>query len=181
MRFSTKSFVKTVSCILLLSLLVSACKKGDTGPAGATGPAGPAGPKGSPNVIYSAWVTASTFRDSSIDGSASKVATVAAPQLADTILSRGTIMVYFTFGSGIFPLPYTSNAGGKISTISFIPGLNKIFITRFTHDNSNSVALSTALQYRYIIIPGGIGGRRINIDYTTMSYREVCGILGIPE
>jgi hypothetical protein len=32
-------------------------------------------------------------------------------------------MVYFTFGEGIFPLPYTSYAGGKANTISFIPNV----------------------------------------------------------
>lgn len=187
MRFSTMSFVKTISCILLLGLLVSACKKGDTGPAGATGDAGPtgatgaAGPKGTANVYYSAWVYASSFRDSIIDNSNLKLGTIAAPQMVDSIVNKGTLLVYFTYGGGVQPMPYTSNAGGKTSTLSFIPMLNRIFVTRFTHDNSNAVALSTLLQYRYIIIPGGIGGRQMDINYAAMTYQEVCSFLRIPE
>ncbi|RZK77683.1 MAG: hypothetical protein EOO85_08225, partial [Pedobacter sp.] len=50
---------------------------------------------------------------------------------------------------------YSSFAGGKLNTINFMPLFNRIVITRFTADNSASVALSTLLQYRYVFIPAG--------------------------
>ena len=182
MTFVKRIKVSMFSLLTVLSLLTFSCKKGDTGPAGPSGPAGPTGavgPKGTANVYYSGWVTATNFKDSIVDNSSLHIATVAATQLADSILQKGGLLVYFTFGSGVFPLPYTSYAGGKGSTLSFIPQLNRIIITRFTLDNSNSVALSTVLQYRYIIIPGGTGNRQV--DYKSMSYEQVCLALGIPE
>jgi len=99
----------------------------------------------------------------------------------DSILNKGLVLVYFTYGAGTFPLPYTSFAGGKASTMSFIPAAGKIFILRFTHDNSNSVPLSSVLYYRYIIIPGGVAtGRLATADYKAMSYEQVCNYLHIP-
>jgi hypothetical protein len=152
---------------LLMALMVcgvlSSCSK--QGPAGATGAQGPAGPTGgsgakgdagTANVIYSGWIYASKFRDTSIDESNMNIATLSAPSLTKTDLDSATILVYFTFGEGIFPLPYTSDAGGLSSIISFIPSVGSITITRYTIDNSNSVGLSSGLQYRFVIIPGGV-------------------------
>lgn len=173
-------------CSFVMLLVLAGCQKGDpgttgpAGPAGPDGPAGPQGPVGTANVIYSSWVYATNFKDSTVDNSLVKVGYVAAKSLSSTILSSGTVIVYFTFGAGNFVLPYTSNAGNKPNTIAFIPALNKIIITRFTHDNSNSVSLSTVLQYRYILIPGGIsGGRGPLPDYN--DYAAVCKYYNIPE
>lgn len=139
---STPKSLKQLPCAVfffaLTSLLILSCKKGDTGPAG---PAGPNGPAGSPNVIYSSWVYSTNFRDSVIDGSNVKLGNVAAPAIVDSILQKGLVLVYFTFGAGIFDLPYTSDAGGMANTISFLPQKGNILITRFTSDNSNSIGL----------------------------------------
>jgi hypothetical protein len=55
--------------------------------------------------------------------------------------------------------------------------LGKILVYRFTLDNTNSVALSTVLQYRYVIIPGGTTARKaININWD--NYAEVATYLG---
>lgn len=144
------------------------------------GPAGPQGPAGTANVIYSTWKYATNFNDSTIDNSSVKVGYVAAPSLTSTILNSGTVIVYFTYGGGNFTLPYTSNAGGKPNTISYTPMVNKILITRFTHDNTNSINLSTLLQYRYIIIPGGVpGGRGPLPDHN--DYEAVCKYYNIPQ
>lgn len=159
--------------------------KGANGATGATGATGAQGPAGTANVVYSAWQYANSFADSIIDNSQVKVGYVKAPSLTTTILNSGTVLVYFTYGGGVMPLPYTSNAGGKPNTISFIPGLNKITFTRFTHDNSNSVNLSTVLQYRYILIPGGAvaarmadNSRQATPDYS--NYEAVCAYYHLP-
>jgi hypothetical protein len=111
---------------------------------------------GTANVIASGWNYAINFRDSSIDASALAIATLPAPSLTAADVTSATILVYFTFGAGEFPLPYTSYAGGKGSTISFIPETGQFIITRFTFDNSASIAMSPLLQFRFIIIPAGV-------------------------
>jgi hypothetical protein len=185
-----KTFVMIAS-LISSTMIFFACKKGDPGTPGQAGADGPAGPKGEPgaagptgtaNVIYSSWKYATNFNDSTIDNSALKVGYVAASDLSATILNSGLVMIYFTYGGGTFTLPYTSNAGGKPNTISFTPMLKKILVYRFAHDNSNSIALSTLLQYRYIIVPGGLSASRVAnyVDYTNMSYEEVCKKLNIP-
>lgn len=173
------SVPQLMSMFVVSILLLSACsKEGPQGPAGATGetgPAGPtgaAGPEGTANVIYSSWVYAHTFGDSTIDNSALRVGYVDAPKLSSTILNSGEVKVYFTYGGGTFPLPYTSNAGAKPSIINYTPMLNKILIYRFAFDNSNSVALGTMLQYRYVIIPGGTAARK-NTGVNWDNYAEV--------
>lgn len=158
--------------------------KGPTGPTGPQGPTGPKGPTGTANVIYSDWIYASNFVDSIVDNSNVKVGHLYAPGISSTILTSGTVMVYFSFGQGTFVLPYTGYAGGKTSTINFIPALQKIIITRFTYDNSNSVVLSTSLQYRYIIIPGGVSGGRQKDVYGNLDwndYEQVKAFFNLPD
>jgi hypothetical protein len=169
--------------VLSILLLTACSKEGPQGPAGATGEtgaAGPTGPEGSPDVIYSKWVYAHTFGDSTIDNSAIKVGYVDAPKLTTTILNSGEVKVYFTYGGGTFIAPYTSNAGGKPNIISYTPMLNKLLMYRFTFDNSNSVALSTTLQYRYVIIPGGVEARK-NTGINWDNYAEVAAYYNIPD
>jgi hypothetical protein len=89
------------------------------------------------------------------DNSALKVGYITAKMITTNTLNSGVVLVYLTYGGSVFPLPYNSFAGGKNNTINFMPLFNRIVITRFTADNSKSVALSTLLQYRYVIIPAG--------------------------
>jgi hypothetical protein len=198
-----KKLFHALLIVLMLSVSIVSCKKGDTGPvgpagaAGPTGSTGPAGPAGSANVYYSGWIFATNPRDTIIDGSKLKVANVKAPAIVDSILSSGLVMVYFTLGNGIFVLPYTSNAGGLGNTLSFLPQKGNLLITRFTADNSGSIPISASLQYRYIIIPGGKAtssfanathqGHAASltidpaIDYSSMSYADLCSRLHIPQ
>lgn len=129
--------------------------------------------KGTANVISSAWNYATNPRDSTIDGSLDVVETLASPSLTAGDVDSATILMYFTFGAGIFPLPYTSYAGGKGRTISFIPEAGQFLITRFTFDNSGSVGMSSLLQFRFIIIPAGAtvtdGFRQAAKNMKTMS------------
>lgn len=114
------------------------------------------GPAGTANVQYSGWNYAANIRDTTIDGSNLIVATLAAPALTSAMLNNSSIQVYFNYGAGVFTLPYTSDAGGKTSTMSFLPQVGSILITRFTIDDSASIWLGSNLQYRYVIIPGSV-------------------------
>ena len=144
------------------------------------GPAGPAGPAGTANVQYSGWNYATNFRDTTADNSALKAGDLIASTLTQSMLDNGAYMIYFTFGGGVYALPYTSYAGGKQNTISFFPRLGHFIITRFTADNSNSVPLSTLLQYRYVIIPGGqnVG---LNNHVNLSDYEAVRKFYRIPD
>jgi hypothetical protein len=137
--------------------------------------------KGTANVIYSGWNSATNFRDTTADNSALKAADLLAPALSDAVLNNGVVQVYFSFGaSGVYALPYTSNAGGKISTMSYWPRLKHFIITRFAHDNSSGVALSSSLQYRYVIIPGGVAtavSKKVDIN----NYEAVKKAYNIPN
>ena len=142
---------------------------------GPAGPIGPQGPAGTANVQYSGWNYATNFRDTTIDNSLMHVADLAAPALTQTLLDGGSMQIFLDYGGGVFPLPHTAYAGGKASIISYLPRIKHFIITRFTLDNTNSVNLSTAIQYRYILIPGGhalaaIKNAHINMnDYNALT------------
>jgi hypothetical protein len=99
--------------------------------------------------------------------------------LTANLLNQGQVIAYFKIPGdvNIFPLPYTSNAGGSANTMSYIPTVGKVFFTRFTHNNSGSIGVSSSLQYRVVMIPGGLLGGR---SARNMSYAEVCAAYGIP-
>lgn len=195
--------VNLLITLIILGTLFSCSKdkegiqgpQGEQGIQGLQGAQGEPGPAGTANVIYSAWKKGSVSKDTTIDGSSVKRSLVEAKEITSDHLANAVILAYFTFGGSIFPLPYTSYAGGKVSTLSFIPKLGQIIITRFTHDNTASVGLAGSLSYRYIIIPGGVAaGGRINTDnysisnqnftkseLQSMSYEQICRLLGIEK
>ena len=112
--------------------------------------------KGTANVMYSAWSTLdSSVRDTTIDGSDLQIGDLNAPQITQKVIDEGVVNVYMKFWGDVYPLPYTSYAGGAANTVDFLPRLNLIYLTRFTHDNSASVGFSSSLDFRYVIIPGG--------------------------
>lgn len=157
---------------------------GPQGPVGPTGPIGPAGPAGgAANVIYTAWSTlAQAWRDSTIDGSLLKVNHKVVNSLTSNILNMGEVLCYFQIPGdvNVFPMPYTSNAGGTANTMSYIPSLGKVIYTRFTHNNSGSVGVSSSLRFREVLIPGGLLGGRTSMDLHNMTYEQVCQNFGIP-
>jgi Collagen triple helix repeat (20 copies) len=189
--------------------------QGPTGPVGPTGPTGPTGPAGTPaQVTYSAWVTdpLAASRDTTVDGTCLKVRTIAAPSLSNAILTQGVMITYFRVGSiGPYQLPYISDAGGATNEVNCIYQLQKIHVYRHTFNTCrfNSgipesfpgqpvmVNLPQSLEYRYVLIPGLIGGGRgagaeptiaagPAAGYTerqlkNMPYEQLCGLLRIPK
>lgn len=175
---------------------------GPVGPIGPVGPAGPTGATGSANVIYSAWVTSPyNSRDSSIDGTCHRVRHLDAPSLTATILNQGVMVTYFRISNiGPYLLPYTSDAGGATNQIEAIYATQKIFITRKTFGSCRYtvadpgtapvlINLPQSLEYRYILIPGIVGGGKMMsgpaAGYTSeqlkaMSYEEIIRLLKIP-
>jgi hypothetical protein len=183
-KFKTKIIMKTlktISAILLISLFAVSCSS-DDGKDGVDGVNGEKGATGTANVIYSAWLTAPTAVAETIDGTSGMSTSIVAPELSDDILSKGTILVYVSFGTGTFSIPYTSTAGGTVNTITAIASLKKIKLFRFTHSGAGTVGLPTSLSWRYILIPGGLAaatGKKAPVDYSLMTYEEVCAHFNI--
>ena len=138
------------------------------------------GPAGTANVQYSGWNYASNIRDTTVDGSSLVIADLSAPAITQAILDNASIQMYLDFGAGVFPMPYTSNAGGKESTISYLPMPGRILISRFTADNSASISLSTLIQYRYVIIPGSVN-IGLNNHVNLKDYEAVRKFYRIPD
>ncbi|MDX2008073.1 MAG: hypothetical protein SFU83_22755 [Meiothermus sp.] len=180
--------------------------KGDTGAAGPTGPTGPAGPPGSANVIYSAWVTSpNNSEDRVIDGTCVRMRRLPAPLLTQENIDRAAIIVYMRVGSiGPYKLPYTSDAGGATNQVNYSiraatandqflgnaqPAQFWIYRHTFNTCRFNSgvpesfpgqpvlINLPQSLEYRYIIIPGGVAAASIQ----DLSYQEVVARYNIPE
>ncbi|UTN05643.1 hypothetical protein L0669_06930 [Flavobacterium bizetiae] len=175
---------KTIFTILLVAISTISCSSDDgtDGANGVDGQAGPAGATGTANVIYSAWITAPTAVAETIDGTSGMSTTINAPQLSEDILAKGTILVYVSFGTGTYTLPYTSTAGGFVNTITAISTVKKIKLFRFRHDAGGTVNLPTTLSWRYILIPGGVAAatsKTAKPDYAKMSYEEVCAHFNI--
>ena len=148
-----------------ISLRGPAGPQGPAGPRGATGPAGPQGPAGTANVIYSGWMSfGQAERDTTIDGTRYKVNHLSVPPLTQAIIDNGAMQVYMRFGTTVFPLPYTSRAGLRTNTVSFIPRPGRLFITRHTHDNAEPRLGFGSITFRYVLIPGGVNASLPNLD-----------------
>ncbi len=189
--------------LLMLGFVVVQCSKegpagpqGDEGPAGPTGPRGNVGATGTANVIYGTWASfQQAERDTTIDGTNLKVNHIAASQqLTQGIIDNGIVLMYMRFGATVFPLPYTSRAGSRPNTVSFVPRPGRIFVTRFTHDNATPYLGFGSVQFRYVLVPGGVAGGRfadgekraeLNGEIYTetelkyMPYEQVCSLLGV--
>ena len=177
--------------------------EGPTGPEGQQGPQGPEGQQGAPgadgnaNVIVSEWKNFSGAKDSVFDNTAMRVITVEAPELTEDRLENSAILVYLNYGAGAFPLPYTSNAALRISTISFFPEKGKIRPFRFVYDGGPLISISSMVKFKYVIIPhGAVAPKTTNSNtkeqlyklnsknYTleqlkAMSYEEISVLLNI--
>jgi hypothetical protein len=182
---------------------------GPTGPTGATGPIGPAGPVGpqgpaggNANVIYSDWtnfVVTNWSAPLSFFGVMQRSYTITTATITNSIYDQGLVFVYIRF-AGDPPntahlLPYIYNytlpSGQQIRADIHIGGFDMIY-NNISNVGTDPGTLGTGNAYRYVIIPGGVGGGRMAsgqqnyFGYTTdqlkaMSYREICIALGIPE
>jgi hypothetical protein len=178
--------------LILCSVVLIACKKGDIGPEGPIGPQGPQGeqgaqgPRGNPgtaNVIYSNWASlAHNYRDSTIDLANRRINHIAVPQLTQAIMNNGVVLVYMRFNTTQFmQLPYTITSINAPIVMDYLAVVGKIIITRYNTLTAQPYALPSHLQYRYILIPGGTlaGGKMV--DPRTLDYETVKKLYNIPD
>lgn len=173
-----KNLLLLISTMAVL-LIITSCKKGETGPQGPTGNA---------NVMYSPWFTPATYQKDTVFGIWGFNYNQAAASITQSILDSGTVLTFgkllgynsLVWPAGqVAPLPLTIsyNQGGVTNdTWSALsrPGNLRI---RFVNDRNIYTSIATAHQFRYIIIPGGTPTGRV----TQLSYEELCRKYNIPE
>lgn len=149
--------------------------KGDTGANGETGATGPAG---TANVIYSDWFTP-VVADWQKVTEKNYLYGINEVKATQEIIDKGVVLAYSRQTSVgpayLLPLMLETNSGLTNYNISVAVG--KINIT-FVELLDIQGKPATGLQFRYVIIPGGIKSRA-NIDYSNFS--EVAKAFGIPR
>jgi hypothetical protein len=157
--------------------------QGDQGPQGEQGIQGIQGEQGDPgtaNVIYSDWATLDgSWRDSTIFGANFKVNHLNAPSLTQDIMDNGVVLCYVKYLTHIVALPYTNNT----YTLGFHIDLGRIVFSTLKTDYTGGVVLSSNMNFRYVLIPGGVAasGTKSTIDYTKLTYDQICKVFNIPE
>ncbi|MFO7369134.1 MAG: hypothetical protein R6X09_02565 [Bacteroidales bacterium] len=185
--------------MLALALFIGC--EGDEGPAGPKGDQGDQGDQGiqgetgTANVIYSDWIQpAGAWRDTSFYGVA-KVNHINVSGLTSAIINDGVVLCYYKSVSSIIlpgaptnvmALPWTGLTGSTSFTLDFWLKTGKITFRAYTHDNSGSytpVGMLWHPEFRYVIIPGGVQAtaKKAALDFTKLSYEEVCELFDIPE
>lgn len=192
-----RNFTKILGLLFLVTILFANCKKGDTGPAGpagpngangangATGPQGPKGDTGVANVIYSQWLDVTFSPDTMHNGTAIDTigffANIPAPKLDSIIITTGEMKVFINLGSAsdpfVAPLPYFD----VYSFVSITPTFSIQNIQLYSDADASTVTQNNVkfLQYRYVLIPGGVGGIRKNTDWN--DYNQVKTTLGLSD
>jgi hypothetical protein len=196
-----KQFIQFLG-VLTVSVLLFSCKRIED-PAE---PAEPAGPAGSANVVYSAWfnintpTAATAWRDTAdptLGGARYGVKTASA--ITQTILDQGVILSYVKWASGGTTLieqqflPWSDYLSPNQFALNFTPKVGKLYYYLYTTNGGtiafNSTALST-INFRYVIIPGGVAASRITSGSTyghsvqqlkSLKYNQVRDLLNIPD
>lgn len=180
-----------VLTIVTLILVQSCSKEGPAGPAGAQGPQGPQGPQGgqgntgTANVTYSPWFNPVTWTNS---GTANVYYNKTAAGITQAIVDQGVVLAYvkFTEDAGLVrSLPAVTFSGQVIWTYLISPGLIRFNVNPTS--GTGGFSPSFTMQFRYVIIPGGVaGGRMSSKPYTlqqlqSMTYEQVMELYHIPE
>ena len=168
--------------------------KGDTGATGATGAPGDTGvtgakgdtgATGTANVIYSAWITPSSYLSSVAAGITHLDADIPAAAITQAMLDSGSVQVYgklnvydptiwATGQVSQLPISVTFRNGRQtyIDTWSALVTVGNVRID-FVDDRNFYTSLTPTSQFRYVIIPGavltGVAKHHINLN----NYNEV--------
>lgn len=165
------NFTNSIAIIIMFTLV--SCSKPEDG---APGPAGTA------NVIYSNWVTPSSYAGSATLHNQTIFNNN--KDIYNASMNGGTVLVYWNQpnnGNTVYQLNYSWSSGYMNYYIS-------------TNGVTSDISISTNIlnydgvgqtdRFRYIIIPGGTPattGKQAQPDFKKMSYNEVCKYLHIPE
>lgn len=151
---------------------------GANGQQGATGEKGDKGEPGTANVIYSEWFTPSS-------GNWQKVSDInytyalEESRITQEIVDRGVVLAYSRQGtnSASYLLPLTLTTSSSISNYNVGMSFGNVIIN-FLELLEPSGQPANNLQFRYVIIPGGVQAR-VNLDYS--NFDAVAKAFGIPK
>jgi hypothetical protein len=154
---------------------------GEQGIQGIQGIQGVPGDPGTANVIYSNWATLpGSWRDSLLNGSDLKVKHTNDAHITQAIIDQGLVLCYFKWANNVYQMPYTGISLGVNYTMTHTLNVGRVIWALFTHDNSAATTFNSSVPFRYIIIPGGVPTKS-TLDYSKLSYEDLCYELGIPE
>ena len=180
-----KNSIKIVILFIGLLMITLSCRSEDA-------EQGPQGEPGTANVIYSPWFTADNFTEATVYGIKNMYYVKSAPQITQEILDTGVVLVYGNLSGYVstvwpagqvsqLPISLTYVQGGQTmtDTWSAVQTVGKLTM-KFINDKNYYTAsgLSTVHKFRYVIIPGGVAGKQ-NLDYSKMSYKELCAKFNI--
>lgn len=151
-------------------------QKGDTG---ATGPAGSTGTGGTAvNVIYSDWFTPA-LADWQKVTEKNYIYGIVESKANQEIIDKGVVLAYSrqTVGGPAYLLPLMLETTSGLTNYNVSIVVGKINVT-FVELLDIQGKPATGLQFRYVIIPGGVKSRA-NIDFT--NFNEVAKTFGIPR
>jgi len=151
---------------------------GANGQQGATGEKGDKGDPGTANVIYSEWFTPNS-------GNWQKVSdinytyTITESRITQEIVDRGVVLAYSrqSTNSASYLLPLTLTTSSSISNYNVGMSFGNVIIN-FLELLEPSGQPANNLQFRYVIIPGGVQARA-NLDYS--NFDAVAKAFGIPK
>jgi hypothetical protein len=172
------NFLLLVLMAISILLLAQSCGKdgavgpqgpvGATGPTGGTGQTGPAGATGSANVIYSAWITPSSYTENTALSTVHFDASITASAITQDVLDKGTVLVYGKLDGytptiwptdqvGQLPIVLTYQLSSTVYTDTWSANVTLGSIQIDFVDNLNYyTGISNLHQFRYVIIPGGV-------------------------
>lgn len=172
----------------VLSLMFTACQK--EGPAG---PVGDPGPPGEPGIPSNMKITSKDFNIASGDWSILNdhgcMAEIAVPEISESVLKNGVVLIYHILNSSLRLTPYSNLNNGKLTDmINTQTSVGKITI--FMGYTSPKKPPLPAQKYRAIIIPGAEVSGRIQSGNSSsysieqlrhMTYQEVSDALNIRQ
>ena len=151
---------------------------GTNGANGNTGEKGDKGDTGTANVIYSGWFAPGAGEWQKLS-EINYTYTINEQKITQDIVDRGVVLVYSrqNANSASYLLPLTLTTSSSISNYNVGMIFEKVIIN-FLELLEPSGKPANNLQFRYVIIPGGIQARA-NLDYT--NFAAVAHAFGIPE
>lgn len=165
---------------------------GATGATGASGATGATGATGTANVIYSAWFSTTAWTKSTIFSLDNFDFNKATPGITTDILDKGVVLVFgklngysSDFGLSNNPVQLPYNVVYKSGTLntdswSFITSSGNLKIRFVSSQNLYSGGPATNYQFRYVIVPGGVSGGRLQ-SLKGMSYAEIKALYNLPD
>lgn len=159
-----KTKIKSIAAILLLTITIASCKKGDTGPAGKDGTNGNANVIATNNVTINTWSLSNSIY----------TATISASGITQNIVDKGIVMVYIQYGSQWVSLP---DITGINSTV-YAYELGKVVLINSNSDGTTPTNPSTQ-TFRIVIISAS--NREANPNVNWNNYSEVKQALNLKD